>query len=118
VLALACLGLICWSLGLLRPYMLDVDKNGQRTSVKYESADSILFLDHNVIYGGPGFGDGWGDLKVTPGLYLKPAVRFDYGRYNEVVSAIEVGPENFIAKKFLKWFTKSKSNFSFRLMWL
>ena len=30
-------------------------------------------------------------MKLTPGLYAKAALRFDYGRYNEAVSAIEVG---------------------------
>ena len=30
-------------------------------------------------------------LNVTPGLYAKTAVRFDYGSYNEIISAIEVG---------------------------
>jgi len=34
---------------------------------------------------------GWNKLKITPGLYLKSAVRFDYGRYNEMISAVEVG---------------------------
>jgi hypothetical protein len=30
-------------------------------------------------------------MTVTPGLYAKAALRFDYGSYNEIVSAIEVG---------------------------
>lgn len=85
------------SLGLLRPYFLDVnDSSGQRRkSIRYESADSSLFTDNKSLYSlqatGPGFGKGWGNLKLTPGLYAKAALRFDYGRYNEVVSAIEVG---------------------------
>jgi hypothetical protein len=87
------------SLGLLRPYFLDVydtTKNPlQRKSIRYESADSNLFGNNNELYylqaTGPNLGKGWGDLKLTPGAYAKAAVRFDYGRYNEVVSAIEVG---------------------------
>ncbi len=102
------------TLGLLRPYMVDVDKNGERTSVKYESPDSIYFLNPAVIYGGPGFGDGWGSLKVTPGLYLKPAVRFDYGRYNEVVSAIEVGlTGEFYSKKIPQMVYQKQKQFFF-----
>ena len=38
-----------------------------------------------------GFGKGWGEMKLTPGAYAKAALRFDYGRFNEVVSALEVG---------------------------
>ena len=79
------------SLGLLRPYLIDLNRQGERKFVKYESADSTYFLDQSTHIAGPGFGKGWSDLKVTPGLYVKPAVRFDYGKYNEMVSALEVG---------------------------
>ncbi len=78
------------SLALLRPYEVEVDKNGVRTFVRYDSEDSLLFLN-GPYYGGPNFGKGWNNLKVTPGLYLKPAVRFDYGKYNEMINALEVG---------------------------
>jgi len=78
-------------LGLLRPYLVDVQKdNGVRSYVGYESADSYYFLN-GPYYGGPGMGTGWSKLKVTPGIHLKSAVRFDYGKYNEMVNAIEAG---------------------------
>lgn len=77
------------SVGLLRPYYVQLGATG--TYVKYESADSAQFLDPGGISGGPGFSKGWSDLTVTPGAYLKTALRFDYGSYNEVVSALEVG---------------------------
>ncbi len=76
------------SLGLLRPYYVQLGSTGEY--VKYQS-DSAQFLDPNVISAGPGFSKGWSDIKVTPGLYAKTALRFDYGSYNEVVSAVEVG---------------------------
>lgn len=78
------------SLGLLRPYEVEVDKNGQRTFVRYDSEDSLLFRN-GPYYGGPGFSKGWNHLKFTPGLYAKSGLRFDYGRYNDLVAAIEVG---------------------------
>jgi hypothetical protein len=81
--------------GLLRPYMVEVLKDDQtRKFVRYESSDSADvadFLDPMTFLGGPNLSTGWKYLKVTPGIYLKPAVRFDYGKYNEMVSAIEVG---------------------------
>lgn len=78
--------------GLLRPYMVEVIGNNGREFVKYDPSDtSSLFLQPSTYLGGPGLGQGWKYLKVTPGAYLKPAVRFDYGKYNELVSAIEVG---------------------------
>jgi hypothetical protein len=76
--------------GLLRPYMVEVDKMGERKFVQYNSNDSAYYLNGPFI-GGPNLGTGWKNMKVTPGIYLKPAVRFDYGKYNELVSAIEVG---------------------------
>jgi hypothetical protein len=30
-------------------------------------------------------------MGFKPGLYAKAALRFDYGRYNEVVSGVEIG---------------------------
>jgi len=78
--------------GLLRPYMIEVVKDGERKYVQYNSADSTdYFLNKATYIGGPNLGTGWKYLKFTPGLYLKPALRFDYGKYNEMVSAIEVG---------------------------
>ena len=78
------------SMALLRPYYLQVQKGNDLIYVKYDSPDSSLFLN-GPIYGGPTFGKGWSDLTITPGLYAKTSVRFDYGAYNEIVSAIEVG---------------------------
>jgi len=78
--------------GLLRPYMIEVAAPTGNEFVKYEPGDtSSLFLQPGYYLGGPGLGKGWKYLKVTPGIYLKPAFRFDYGRYNELVSALEVG---------------------------
>ena len=78
------------SLGLLRPYLLQVRKNGTETYVGYDSPDSTLFLT-GPFYAAPNIGTGWNKLKVVPGLYIKPALRFDYGKYNEMINAIEVG---------------------------
>lgn len=78
------------SLGLLRPYKVTVvDPNGGFKSIRYQD-DSALFVG-GVIVEGPTFGTGWNQLEVVPGFYAKPAVRFDYGKNNEMVSALEVG---------------------------
>jgi hypothetical protein len=78
------------SLGLLRPYYVQTeDSTGQIVNIKYNQQDSAQFLGN--VYGGTGLGTGWGELKIKPGLHAKVAIRFDYGRYNELLSAIEVG---------------------------
>ncbi len=85
------------SLGLLRPYYLEVNDipNGNRKTIKYESADSSTFKSNadliNLQVSSSGFSKGWNEIKITPGAYAKAALRFDYGRYNEVLSAVEVG---------------------------
>lgn len=78
------------SAGLLRPYYVQVQDGNQIKYIKYNSADSAAFLN-SKIFGGPSFGKGWSEMTVVPGLYAKAALRFDYGAYNEVISAIEVG---------------------------
>ena len=86
------------SVGLVRPYYVQV--SGTDNYVKYDSPDSTVFLDPANISGGPGFSKGWNDLTITPGAYLKTALRFDYGSYNEVVSALEIGiSADFYSKK-------------------
>ena len=87
-------------IGLLRPYLVKVDKGTSKQEyVGYESADSTYFLNGPYV-AGPGFGTGWNQLKVVPGIYIKPALRFDYGKYNEMINALEVGlTAEFYSKK-------------------
>ena len=81
------------ALGFLRPYYLEIQDPmvGQNRYIRYTQEDSALFLNNAVIIGGGGLSKGWGEIKVTPGAFGKFAFRFDYGRFNEVVSGIEVG---------------------------
>ncbi|MFZ9388957.1 MAG: hypothetical protein ACO25B_13880, partial [Chitinophagaceae bacterium] len=80
------------AIGLLRPYYIEVDDPvAQDTrTIKYTPADSALFLSPQIL-GGAGFGKGWNETKIKPGAFAKAALRFDYGRFNETVSGIEVG---------------------------
>ena len=38
-----------------------------------------------------GFGKGWSELKIAPGVHAKTALRFDWGRFNNIISAAEAG---------------------------
>jgi hypothetical protein len=82
-----------FSAGLLKPYYIQVDdsQSGKQTDIKYTKNDSIFLDDPNAINGASGFGKGFNEIKFVPGVFAKGSLRFDYGRYNEVVSAIEVG---------------------------
>ena len=80
-----------FSLGMLRPYYLQVsDQNGSR-EIKYTPQDSADFLNQSIIQGGAGLGKGWGEITFKPGLFAKAALRFDLAHYNETVTMIEVG---------------------------
>lgn len=89
------------NLGLLRPYYVQVIGGSNTTEfIKYDSPDSTLFLNNSAIIGGPDFGKGWGEIKVNPGAYIKTGFRFDYGKFNEMINAVELGLHaDFYSKK-------------------
>jgi len=68
---------------------LIINDNGQERTIKYED-DSDKFLN-GAIEQSAGLGKGWGEIKLKPGGFAKIGLRFDYGRYNQTVSAIEIG---------------------------
>lgn len=60
-------------LGLLRPY-------------QYQLTEDSMY-----ILGGPSISDGWSQMKMTPGVHIKTAVRFDYGKFKDIIAGIEIG---------------------------
>ncbi len=81
------------SLGLLKPYYVDVQdppNSGTVRQIKYSKADSALFMSQEIL-GSSGFTKGWGQMKFAPGAHAKAALRFDWGRFNNAISALEVG---------------------------
>lgn len=83
------------SLGMLKPYYVQVqDNTGQGTGTKdirYSDTTAAIFLDPSAIIGGSGIGKGIGEIKFVPGATARLALRFDYGKYNETINAVEVG---------------------------
>jgi hypothetical protein len=78
-----------FSMGMMKPYYLNVSSSGE--TIKYTPNDSATFLFYDPNNSGAGFIKGWNEVKLTPGAYLKAALRFDFGRFNESVSAVEIG---------------------------
>lgn len=78
--------------GLLKPYYIEIQNpsNNKREEIKYDNNDA-LFLDPTIIIGRGSFGKGFNEIQFVPGAHARAALRFDYGRYNEVLSALEVG---------------------------
>lgn len=81
------------SAGLERPYYLDVQDPPNSSKVRtiaYSKADSAVFMSPNIL-GGSGFGKGWSEMNIVPGAHVKTALRFDWGRFNNTISAVEAG---------------------------
>jgi hypothetical protein len=78
--------------GLLKPYYLDIENQitGATNQMTYaQVAQDTVTGDY--ITGAAGFFSGWGQLKVVPAVNAKQAMRFDYGRTNATITAIECG---------------------------
>ncbi|MDD2792104.1 MAG: hypothetical protein PHD73_02930 [Sediminibacterium sp.] len=101
--------------GLLKPYYLEIQNpnTNVRESIRYTPANENLFLDPTIILGKGGLTKGIGETKIVPGAHARAALRFDYGRYNEMLSAIEVGvnAEYYSQKMPILLLNKEKSFF-------
>ncbi|SIT28721.1 hypothetical protein SAMN05421788_108106 [Filimonas lacunae] len=78
--------------GMLKPYYLSVyyPNEGVSKDIRYTD-DPVSFLDPTLIDGASGLFKGFGKIKFVPGIHARAALRFDYGRFNELLSAIEIG---------------------------
>ncbi len=104
------------TVGMLKPYYLEIQNptNGARESIRYTPANEKLFLDPTIILGKSGLGKGFGEMKFVPGAHVRTALRFDYGRYNEVLSAIEIGLNaEFYSQKMPVVLLNKENNFFF-----
>jgi hypothetical protein len=64
-----------FALALLRPY-------------EYETFEDSIYT---YILGGPRLSDGWNNMKTIPGVFIKTGVRFDYGKFRDVIAGLEIG---------------------------
>ena len=79
------------SIGLEKPYLVDYANRSNSSDVIRKKITDSVDLNSYQLIGASGFTHGWNRLTVDPGLHAKIAMRFDYGRFNETVSAIEAG---------------------------
>lgn len=82
------------SLGGLKPYYVDVvPSGGEQRSIRWEGGDGEfdnLFLS-SAVRGSSGVFKGFSEMKIRPGGFVQGSLRFDYGRYNEIISALSAG---------------------------
>ena len=76
------------SFGFLKPYYVTIYDNNTEREIKYDD-DNNLFLEQ--AQSGSGLSKGWDELEFKPGAFIKGALRFDFGRFNEQIQAIQIG---------------------------
>ncbi len=84
------------SLGMLKPYYLDVrfndgDGNYSIQRVRYSEEIEDSFLDVENILGASGFKFGWTEPSFIPGVNAKVGVHLDWGAFDEFVKGLEFG---------------------------
>ncbi|WP_156176390.1 hypothetical protein [Hymenobacter terrenus] len=95
------------SFGLLMPYYISYDRTAVTTRVVNVATDEIVNeqydpLKHTdpsaILDRGPLF-SGISETKVVPGFHLRGGLSFEYGRYRDTVTGLEVG---FLVESFTK----------------
>ncbi len=101
------------TIGLLKPYLYDVGNNlGKRFRAGWEQLDTTASIVD--LYGASGFTTGWNQLKIKPGLFAKAGLRFDYGKFNEMVNAVDIGLfSEFYASKIPQVYLVKQKQFFF-----
>jgi hypothetical protein len=84
------------SLGMLKPYYLDLiyrlDPGGFRiNSEKYTEENRLKFLEPLDINGASSSSAGWDELTISPGIYSKASLIFDWGPKDDFAKMLEVG---------------------------
>jgi hypothetical protein len=84
------------TLGLLKPYLLNVTNTITQASTQMTYAQLVASQNDPAQFGdeptgAAGFLAGWNKVAFKPALNARQAMRFDYGRENKTVAAVEVG---------------------------
>lgn len=79
------------SIGLEKPYYVDAQRLTDQTRVRVKYSDTTFSEARYQVQGASGVTVGWNELKIVPGVHAKTALRFDYARFNETITAVEAG---------------------------
>lgn len=84
-----------FSLGLLKPYYLDIKHNTDAgpviTHERYSSANEDVFLNRDSIAGAAPIRYGLGQMEPVPGINVRASLNFDWGTKDAAVKALEAG---------------------------
>jgi len=102
------------TIGLLKPYLLDIQNQITGSTTRKTFAQmAVDTTQGDYITGASGFTVGWDQLSIKPAVNAKQALRFDYGRLNQTITAIECGltEEYYFSKIPLVYLVKQHSFF-------
>ena len=87
------------TIGLLMPYYISFDRTATQTRVINVATDEIVNEQYDpfkhadsgaILDRGPLF-SGIGQTKIVPGFHVRGGLSFEYGRYRDAVTGLEVG---------------------------
>lgn len=85
------------TLGLLKPYYLALNYpetgsySGRLLLQKYSASNDSVFLDNSKILGAAPFTKGLSEISILPGGTASIAYHMDWGAFDEMVKALEIG---------------------------
>lgn len=79
------------SIGLLKPYYIDVSNGFETKSIAYSDSTKDQFINYSQIIGSSGWSKGLGDIKIVPGFHLRTGFHFDFANNKRAKMAIETG---------------------------
>ncbi len=109
------------ALGMMKPYYLalaytspDNPRDQRVIHQKYSEDNAAVFLDQTRILGASPFTKGLGEISIIPGGNASVAFHMDWGAFDEVVKALEIGLQiDVFAKKVPILVTEENSQMFF-----
>jgi len=81
------------SLGLLKPYYLEIERNDAAPiDVRYTGDNADVFVGNQIsVFGASAWTVGLDEVGLRPGAHAKVAAHFGFGAYDETAKSLEVG---------------------------
>jgi len=79
------------SLGLIRPYYIDLQVGEDVSAQTYTEENADIFLEPANIAGASGLSYGWDELSFVAGAFAKLGLNFEWGDGSRLIKAVDVG---------------------------
>ncbi|CAG5070489.1 hypothetical protein DYBT9623_03034 [Dyadobacter sp. CECT 9623] len=102
------------SLGLEKPYMVQFESDGRVVTEPFDPVKHAGSTQTQGIVGAGSFFQGFGQMKIVPGVHVKTALSFELSAFRENVTGLEIGfiAEAFSRKTRIMAFAENRSFFT------